>query len=84
MCTLMRDPVMLPTSKTVMDRDVVKSYLLQSHEDPHTKTPLALADVVPRACLLPLPPALPISCLPPFLFLRPPLSVQPTASRSLF
>jgi len=47
MYTLMRDPVMLPSSKTVIDRATIKSHLLSDAKDPFNRAPLTLEDVVP-------------------------------------
>lgn len=48
MATLMRDPVMLPASRMVMDRATIKQHLLSDPSDPFNRMPLALADVIPQ------------------------------------
>ncbi|KIK52087.1 hypothetical protein GYMLUDRAFT_50156 [Collybiopsis luxurians FD-317 M1] len=47
MYTLMKDPVILPTSRTTMDRATIKSHLLSDTTDPFNRMPLAIEDVVP-------------------------------------
>lgn len=47
MYTLMRDPVILPTSRTTIDRATIKSHLLSDAKDPFNRMPLSLDDVVP-------------------------------------
>ncbi|CCL99711.1 uncharacterized protein FIBRA_01733 [Fibroporia radiculosa] len=47
MFTLMRDPVILPTSKVVVDRSTIKSHLLSDSKDPFNRMPLSLEDVYP-------------------------------------
>ncbi|THG98805.1 hypothetical protein EW026_g3438 [Hermanssonia centrifuga] len=47
MYTLMRDPVLLPSSRTVIDRATIKSHLLSDAKDPFNRMPLSLEDVVP-------------------------------------
>lgn len=44
---LMRDPVMLPTSKTIIDRGTIKRHLLNDATDPFNRAPLNLKDVIP-------------------------------------
>jgi ubiquitin conjugation factor E4 B len=46
MYTLMRDPVTLPSSKTVVDRSTIKAHLLSDTSDPFNRVPLKLEDVV--------------------------------------
>lgn len=48
MATVMRDPVMLPSSKTIIDRSTIKSHLLSDSKDPFNRAPLAIEDVIPR------------------------------------
>ena len=46
--TVMRDPVMLPSSKQVMDRSNVVQHLLGGDQiDPFNRSPLEIADVIP-------------------------------------
>ncbi|KAK3908442.1 Ubiquitin conjugation factor E4 A [Frankliniella fusca] len=47
--TLMTDPVILPSSKTVIDRDTIARHLLSDQTDPFTKAPLTLEQVIPDA-----------------------------------
>ncbi|KAJ8456560.1 hypothetical protein ONZ45_g18672 [Pleurotus djamor] len=47
MFTIMRDPVILPTSKTTVDRATIKSHLLSDTKDPFNRAPLSIEDVVP-------------------------------------
>ena len=48
MATLMRDPVILPGSKAVLDRSTIKSHLLSDNTDPFHRTPLTIDQVIPR------------------------------------
>jgi len=48
MATVMRDPVMLPSSKTIIDRSTIKSHLLSDSKDPFNRAPLAIEDVIPQ------------------------------------
>lgn len=54
MATLMRDPIMLPSSKAIMDRSTIKSHLLSDTTDPFNRSPLKIEDVIPGklVCLL--------------------------------
>ncbi|KAI9573523.1 ubiquitin elongating factor core-domain-containing protein [Boletus coccyginus] len=47
MFTLMRDPVILPSSRTVIDRSTIKSHLLSDAKDPFNRVPLTISEVVP-------------------------------------
>ncbi|KAH8989635.1 ubiquitin elongating factor core-domain-containing protein [Lactarius hatsudake] len=47
MCTLMRDPVILPSSRAVVDRSTIKSHLLSDAKDPFNRVPLSIEDVTP-------------------------------------
>jgi hypothetical protein len=47
MFTVMRDPVILPSSKTTMDRSTIKSHLLSDSKDPFNRAALAIEDVIP-------------------------------------
>jgi len=47
MFTLMEDPVILPTSKTSIDRSTIRSHLLSDPNDPFNRAPLKIEDVVP-------------------------------------
>ena len=46
MYTLMRDPVILPASRTVVDRSTIKSHLLSDTTDPFNRMPLSIDDVI--------------------------------------
>lgn len=47
MATVMRDPVLLPSSKTIIDRSTIKSHLLSDSKDPFNRSPLSIDDVIP-------------------------------------
>jgi len=47
MFTLMRDPVILPSSRVTIDRSTIKSHLLSDTKDPFNRAPLSIDDVVP-------------------------------------
>ncbi|SPO49352.1 related to UFD2 - ubiquitin fusion degradation protein [Moesziomyces antarcticus] len=47
MATVMKDPVLLPRSKTVVDRSTIKAHLLSDATDPFNRSPLKIEDVVP-------------------------------------
>ena len=47
MFTLMEDPVILPTSRTSVDRSTIRSHLLSDPNDPFNRAPLRIEDVVP-------------------------------------
>ena len=44
---IMKDPVILPTSKTTIDRSTIRSHLLSDPTDPFNRSPLKIEDVVP-------------------------------------
>ena len=46
----MRDPVILPISRTVIDRSTIKSHLLSDAKDPFNRTPLTIEEVIPGEC----------------------------------
>ncbi|KAF4577224.1 hypothetical protein EYR36_005211 [Pleurotus pulmonarius] len=48
MFTVMRDPVILPSSKTTLDRSTIKSHLLSDSKDPFNRAPLSIEDVIPN------------------------------------
>lgn len=48
MIELMKDPVELPVSHTVVDRSTIAAHLLSQPEDPFNRAPLTLKDVIPR------------------------------------
>jgi ubiquitin conjugation factor E4 B len=43
---LMVDPVILPTSRTTVDRSTIRSHLLSDPHDPFNRAPLKIEDVV--------------------------------------
>lgn len=43
----MRDPVILPSSKAVVDRKTIKQQLLSVPQDPFNRSQLAIEDVIP-------------------------------------
>ncbi|KAF9013252.1 ubiquitin elongating factor core-domain-containing protein [Cyathus striatus] len=47
MFTVMKDPVLLPSSRTIVDRSTIKSHLLSDTKDPFNRAPLTIDDVVP-------------------------------------
>ncbi|KAF8798969.1 hypothetical protein BYT27DRAFT_7202705 [Phlegmacium glaucopus] len=47
MFTVMRDPVCLPSSKTILDRATIKSHLLSDSKDPFNRSPLTIEEVTP-------------------------------------
>ena len=47
MFTIMDDPVMLPTSKNIMDRGCIVRQLLTKEEDPFNRAPLKVSDLIP-------------------------------------
>ncbi|KAH3871922.1 hypothetical protein DPMN_035137 [Dreissena polymorpha] len=48
MGTLMEDPVILPETKTNIDRSVINRHLLSDQRDPFTKSPLSMNMVIPN------------------------------------
>ncbi|GJE98441.1 Ubiquitin conjugation factor E4 [Phanerochaete sordida] len=48
MYTLMRDPVILPSSRSTIDRSTIKAHLLSDAKDPFNRMPLSIDDVVPN------------------------------------
>lgn len=48
MATLMTDPVMLPVSRTILDRSTIRSHLLSDPNDPYSRAPLRIEDVIPQ------------------------------------
>lgn len=47
LATLMEDPVILPISRTVIDRSTIRQHLLSDPHDPFNRTDLKLEDVIP-------------------------------------
>ncbi|CAF5211047.1 unnamed protein product, partial [Rotaria magnacalcarata] len=50
MCTVMTDPVILP-SGVIMDRSVIIKHLLNSSTDPFNRLPLTIEQLIPAAQL---------------------------------
>lgn len=48
LATVMKDPVMLPSSRTIIDRSTIKSHLLSDSKDPFNRAPLTIEEVIPR------------------------------------
>merc|ERR1712146_21046 len=46
--TLMKDPVILPRSKTIMDRTSITQHLLNDAHDPFTRDPLTVEELIPN------------------------------------
>jgi len=46
MATLMKDPVILPVSKQVLDRSTILSHLLSDPHDPFNRSPLKIEEVI--------------------------------------
>ena len=47
MYTLMRNPVVLPSSKTTIDLSTIKSHLLSDPTDPFNRMPLKIEECLP-------------------------------------
>jgi hypothetical protein len=52
MYTLMKEPVTLPSSGTIMDRSVIVQHLLSDPTDPFNRSPLSVDDLKPGLLLL--------------------------------
>lgn len=48
MSEIMEDPVLLPTSKNVMDRKVIERHIMSNDDDPFNRLPLKMEDLVPQ------------------------------------
>ncbi|KIY45637.1 hypothetical protein FISHEDRAFT_48948 [Fistulina hepatica ATCC 64428] len=48
MYTVMRDPVMLPSSRAIIDKSTIKSHLLSDTTDPFNRVPLTIEEVIPQ------------------------------------
>jgi ubiquitin conjugation factor E4 B len=46
--TLMRDPVLLPTSGNIVDRSTISQHLLNDEMDPFNRAPLKMSAIVPQ------------------------------------
>ena len=44
----MVEPVLLPTSKVIIDKCVIAKHLLSDPIDPFNRQPLAMSDVIPQ------------------------------------
>ncbi|KAF7346366.1 U-box domain-containing protein [Mycena sanguinolenta] len=51
MFTVMRDPVLLPSSRAIVDRATIKSHLLSDRTDPFNRMPLSIEEVIPDTAL---------------------------------
>ena len=47
MFTIMKDPVILPSSRTIIDRATIKAHLLSDTTDPFNRVPLKIGEVIP-------------------------------------
>lgn len=56
MYTLMEDPVILPTSRTIVDRSTISTHLLSDPNDPFNRVPLKIEDVKPGTYFPPIYP----------------------------
>ena len=45
---LMNDPVMLPTSGTILNRSTIEKILMTKPVDPYNRVPLTIDQVIPR------------------------------------
>ena len=43
----MRDPVILPASRAIVDRSTIKSHLLSDAKDPFNRVPLTIEEIIP-------------------------------------
>lgn len=48
MSEIMEDPVLLPTSKNIMDRKVIERHIMSNDDDPFNRLPLSVQDLVPQ------------------------------------
>merc|ERR1719443_75322 len=48
MAEIMADPVMLPTSNTIMDRKVIERHIMSNDDDPFNRMKLAVSDLQPQ------------------------------------
>lgn len=51
MSTIMVDPVLLPSSKIIVDRSTIARHLLSDQTDPFNRSPLSMEDVIPEVDL---------------------------------
>ena len=45
MCSIMKEPILLPSSKKIMDKSVICRYLLSDQEDPFNREPLDIEEL---------------------------------------
>ena len=45
MCSIMKDPILLPSSNKIMDKSVICRYLLSAQEDPFNREPLDIEEL---------------------------------------
>merc|ERR1712187_823580 len=48
MSEIMVDPVLLPTSNTIMDRKVIERHIMSNDDDPFNRAHLSVTDLVPQ------------------------------------
>merc|ERR1712039_48594 len=48
MSEIMEDPVLLPTSNTIIDRKVIERHIMSNDDDPFNRLPLGVKDLVPQ------------------------------------
>merc|ERR1712007_29327 len=48
MSEIMEDPVLLPTSKTIMDRKVIERHIMSNDDDPFNRAHLSVTDLIPQ------------------------------------
>mmetsp|Transcript_110713 Transcript_110713/g.319814 ORF Transcript_110713/g.319814 Transcript_110713/m.319814 type:complete len:1018 (-) Transcript_110713:151-3204(-) len=48
MSEIMEDPVLLPSSNTIMDRKVIERHIMSNDDDPFNRMPLSVKDLVPQ------------------------------------
>merc|ERR1712060_1037453 len=48
MSEIMEDPVLLPTSNTIMDRKVIERHIMSCDDDPFNRAHLSVQDLVPQ------------------------------------
>jgi len=47
--TLMKEPVMLPSSKNIVDKTTIARHILSDQSDPYNRSPLTLDQVIPQS-----------------------------------
>merc|ERR1719450_190475 len=48
MSDIMEDPVLLPTSNTIMDRKVIERHIMSNDDDPFNRAHLSVSDLAPQ------------------------------------